>query len=121
MVYHERSPPGFLYEKNVFGPAIVELYIDVCQSLIHLANNERALLDIPPREVKIAFDEWNVWDKAKGNAENGLEQWYDFTDMLGFVGWLHVFVRKHKEVGLANLAQAVNVVSSTWGSGGVGD
>ena len=36
---------------------------------------------------------------------------YDYTDMLGFVAWLNVLVRKHQDLGLACLAQTVNVVS----------
>jgi hypothetical protein len=32
--------------------------------------------------------------------------------MLGTVAWLHVLVRKHRELGLACLAQSVNVVST---------
>jgi alpha-L-arabinofuranosidase len=88
-----------------------EKYIQVCQSLIDLANIERSTLGLRPRDVKIAFDEWNVWDERKGNTKNGLEQWYDYTDMMGFVAWLHVLVRRSKEVALACLAQAVNVVS----------
>lgn len=60
--------------------------------------------------MKICFDEWNVWDERKGNSKNGLEQWYDYTDMLGFVAWLHVLVRQSKDVAIACLAQSVNVV-----------
>ena len=62
--------------------------------------------------MKICFDEWNVWDERKGNSKNGLEQWYDYTDMLGFVAWLHVLVRQSKDVAIACLAQSVNVVST---------
>lgn len=50
------------------------------------------------------------WDEAKAPGATGLEQIYDYTDMLGFCGWLHVLVRGHKDVGLACLAQTVNVV-----------
>lgn len=37
---------------------------------------------------------------------------YDYTDMLGFVAWLNLLVRNHDSLGLACLAQSVNVVSS---------
>jgi alpha-L-arabinofuranosidase len=40
-----------------------------------------------------------------------LAQVYDYSDMLGFVAWLNVLVRKHDDLGLACLAQSVNVVS----------
>lgn len=104
------APKDFKYEQNVFGAAAAEMYIDTCNSLINMANTERSLLQIQPKNMKICFDEWNVWDDKKGHAKNGLEQWYDYSDMLGFVAWLHVLVRKHKEVAIACLAQTVNVV-----------
>ena len=47
----------------------------------------------------------------KAPGSKGLEQAYDYTDMLGFVAWLHVLVRNHDSLGLACLAQTVNVVS----------
>jgi alpha-L-arabinofuranosidase len=55
--------------------------------------------------------QWNVWDESKAPGSVGLEQAYDYTDMLGFAAWLNVLVRKHSDLGLACLAQSVNVVS----------
>ena len=82
---------------------------------------------IETRPIKVAFDEvcpksllslrsladqqWNVWDEVKAPGSRGLEQSYDFTDMLGFVAWLNLLVRNHQDLGLACLAQTVNVVS----------
>ncbi|CAO1626768.1 unnamed protein product [Sympodiomycopsis kandeliae] len=122
MLGHERAGTGSEYEKNVFGPAAAERGIEICSSLIDLAKIESgsSILDWSnrdavnaAREVKICYDEWNVWDevKAPGNGSNGLEQWYDYTDMLGVVAWLNVLVRKSKEVGIACIAQSVNVIS----------
>lgn len=83
---------------------------------------------IPVRDIKIAFDEvsdmpsvdslaltkqWNIWDLVKAPGSAGLKQIYDYTDLLGSVAWLSVLVRKHKDLGLACLAQTVNVVSCT--------
>lgn len=110
---HWRDPFAIQYSPTRAERQAAERYIEVCQSLIDLANIERSNLELRPRNVKICFDEWNVWDKNKGNAKNGLEQWYDYTDMLGFVAWLHILVRKHKEVAIACLAQSVNVVSAS--------
>jgi alpha-N-arabinofuranosidase len=67
----------------------------------------------PSKDMKICFDEWNVWDESKAPGAAGLEQWYDYTDLLGFCAWLNVLVRKHKDIGIACLAQSVNVVSRT--------
>ncbi|KAL7423606.1 hypothetical protein Q5752_001187 [Cryptotrichosporon argae] len=107
----QSSVPGFEYEKNVFGPAAAELHINVCRSLIDLANIQRIADGIPGRDMKICFDEWNVWDEAKAPGSVGLEQTYDYTDMLGVCAWLNVLVRKHKDVEIACIAQSVNVIS----------
>lgn len=124
MLGHDRysGEAGFEYEKNVFGPAAAERGIEICTSLIELAKIDKAgqVLDwskrddqVAAREVKICYDEWNVWDevKAPGTGSNGLEQIYDYTDMLGVVAWLNVLVRKHKDIGMACIAQSVNVIS----------
>ncbi|WWC86548.1 uncharacterized protein L201_001425 [Kwoniella dendrophila CBS 6074] len=103
--------PGFDYEKNVFGAVAAEKHIEICKSLIDMANIGRTLERAPAREMKICFDEWNVWDDVKAPGSNGLEQTYDYTDMLGFCAWLNVLVRKHKDIGIACLAQSVNVIS----------
>jgi alpha-N-arabinofuranosidase len=119
------SVQGLEYENNVFGPAVslsisarhradvqaAERNIEICKSLIDLAQINRVNFGLPARPIKIAFDEWNVWDELKGHAKNGLAQVYDYSDMLGFVAWLNVLVRKHDDLGLACLAQSVNVVS----------
>lgn len=53
------------------------------------------------------------WDEKKATSKNGLTQVYDYTDALGFVAWLNLLVRQHRDLGLACLAQSVNVVSAT--------
>jgi alpha-N-arabinofuranosidase len=88
-----------------------ERSIEICKSLIDLSNIDRSFMGYQPRDVKVCFDEWNVWDESKAPGAVGLEQWYDYTDMLGFCAWLNVLVRKHKDIGIACLAQSVNVIS----------
>lgn len=105
------SGSGHDYEKNVFGPAAAERAITLAARLIDLANIDLTMRGIPARDVKLAFDEWNVWDTVKAPAERGLEQAYDYTDMLGVVAWLNVLVRQHKDVAVACLAQSVNVIA----------
>jgi alpha-N-arabinofuranosidase len=51
------------------------------------------------------------WDETKAPGATGLEQTYDYVDMLGVCAWLNLLVRKHSEVGVACIAQSVNVVS----------
>lgn len=53
----QSSVPGLDYEKNVFGPAAPERDIEVCKSLIDLANIGRSWTGIPARQIKIAYDE----------------------------------------------------------------
>ncbi|KAK4687585.1 alpha-L-arabinofuranosidase, partial [Tremellales sp. Uapishka_1] len=113
MLGHDKmsSVPGFEYEKNVFGPAAAEKHLEICKSLIDMANIGRSWERMPARDMKICFDEWNVWDEVKAPGSEGLEQSYDYTDMLGFCAWLNVLVRRHRDIGIACLAQSVNVIS----------
>lgn len=112
MIGHEKhSEPGNDYEKNVFGPAAAERAITITKSLIDLANIDNTCKGIPARDVLVCYDEWNVWDTVKAPGSNGLEQTYDYTDMLGVAAWLAVFVRKHRDIGIACLAQTVNVIA----------
>ncbi|PWN31687.1 glycoside hydrolase [Meira miltonrushii] len=110
------------YEKNVFGAAAAEQYITTCVKLIDMAQME-AYNAIPmeklrdmvnkmyPAPIGICMDEWNVWDDRKATPQRGLEQVYDYTDMLGTVAWLHVLVRNTARMPIACLAQSVNVLS----------
>jgi alpha-N-arabinofuranosidase len=100
---------GWEYEKNVFGPAAAERGIEIAAALVDLANIDNTFRGIPARQVKIAFDEWNVWDDKKAGA--CLEQRYDYSDMLGVCAWLNLLVRKHAVVEIACLAQSVNVIA----------
>lgn len=85
------------------------------------------------KQIKIAFDEYGVWDETvgapfslashrsralglrrewhAGTPQNGLEQYYNFTDALALASWLNVFVRQADIVEIACLAQSVNVIS----------
>ena len=61
------------------------------------------------RPVYIAFDEYNVWYRAKG--EEGNEEVYNLEDALVVAGYLNVFVRNSHIVKMANMAQLVNVIA----------
>jgi alpha-L-arabinofuranosidase len=60
--------------------------------------------------VYIAFDEYNVWYRAKG--EEGNEEIYNLEDALVVACYLNVFVRNAHIVKMANMAQLVNVIAS---------
>ena len=59
--------------------------------------------------IYIAFDEYNVWYRARG--EEGNEEKYNLEDALVVAGYLNAFVRNAHIVKMANLAQLVNVIA----------
>ncbi len=65
--------------------------------------------------VYIAWDEYNVWYRARGGkfAEGtyALEEHYDLEDALVIAEFLNVFVRNADIVKMANMAQLVNVIA----------
>ncbi|MGH9665498.1 MAG: alpha-N-arabinofuranosidase, partial [Bryobacteraceae bacterium] len=76
----------------------------------------RAALSGEPRNRKIyiAFDEWNVWYRARGNRERGrriLEEHYNLEDALVVATFLNTFVNRSQTVKIANMAQLVNVIA----------
>jgi len=95
---------------NVTAPLSAERAIETAAALIDIARIEKG---IPPsvKQTKICFDEWNVWDPVRAPGEQGAEELYTLSDALGVAVWLNVFVRQSKWVGMANIAQSVNVIS----------
>lgn len=76
----------------------------------------RAALSGEPRDrrIYIAWDEWNVWYRARGNQERGrriLEERYNLEDALVVATFLNTFVNHSDIVKIANLAQMVNVIA----------
>lgn len=95
---------------NVTAPLSAERAIETAAALIDIARIEK---NIPPsvKQTKICFDEWNVWDPTRAPGEQGAEELYTLSDALGVAVWLNVFVRQSKWMGMANIAQSVNVIS----------
>lgn len=75
---NDSSVLGYGIEKNGFGSAAAERAIEITKSVIDLANIDNTMRGIAAREVKICFDEWNVWDDGKAD-KTSLEQIYDLT------------------------------------------
>ncbi len=66
------------------------------------------------RRIYIAWDEWNVWYRARGNSERGrriLEERYNLEDALVVATFLNTFVNNAHIVKIANMAQLVNVIA----------
>jgi alpha-L-arabinofuranosidase len=102
---------------NVTSPRSAERAIQIAANLIDLAFINNVPAYVAPtaitknRPPTICFDEWNVWDEFKAPGHLGGEQAYDLSDALGVAAWLNVFIRQSKYLGMANIAQSVNVLA----------
>ena len=66
------------------------------------------------RRIYIAWDEWNVWYRARGAQQRGrriLEERYNLEDALVVATFLNSFVNHAHIVKIANMAQLVNVIA----------
>ena len=69
------------------------------------------------RPIHIAFDEWNVWYRARNTGgefaigRTGLEEQYNYEDALAMGMFYNSFFRHAGSVKMANLAQLVNVIA----------
>ena len=95
---------------NATAPLAAERAIEITSSLIDLARIENGVPPDQPRPT-ICFDEWNVWDSVRAEGSKGAEESYTLSDALAVGIWLNVFIRKSKDVGMACIAQSVNVIS----------
>ncbi|KAJ5660050.1 alpha-L-arabinofuranosidase C [Penicillium longicatenatum] len=95
---------------NATAPLAAERAIEITSSLIDLARIENG---VPPNQLRptICFDEWNVWDPIRAEGSQGAEESYTLSDALAVAVWLNVFVRKSRDLGMACIAQSVNVIS----------
>jgi alpha-L-arabinofuranosidase len=95
---------------NATGALAAEKAIVTAAALIDLA---RIANGVPPdqHQVTICFDEWNIWDAVRAEGSKGAEERYTLSDALGVAIWLNVFVRQAQHLGMACIAQSVNVIS----------
>ncbi len=73
-----------------------------------------AMSDTADRQMFIAWDEWNVWYRARGAKERGreiLEEHYNLEDALVVATFLNSFLNNAHIVKIANMAQLVNVIA----------
>lgn len=132
-VYLVYSPTSALRKSSQSAGKCAEKNIEVCKSLIDLANIELSKERRPCRDVRVCFDEvslrfqppshgtslltvntkWNVNDRenAPEKQKESRELDYRFYEVLSFVAWCNVFVRQSDACPIACLAQSVNVVS----------
>ncbi len=98
-------------------------YYEFLTSSMELANRTKTaegIIDMAlsgePRgkKIYIAWDEWNVWYRARGDAERGrniLEEKYNLEDALVVATFLNTFINHAHIVKIANMAQLVNVIA----------
>ena len=98
------------HHPNALAPLAAEKAIEITSSLIDLARIENNVPADQPRPT-ICYDEWNVWDPMRAEGSEGAEEQYTLSDALAVGIWLNVFVRKSRDVGMACIAQSVNVLS----------
>lgn len=95
---------------NATAPRAAERAIQMAQALIDLARIENKVPHTVPRQT-ICFDEWNVWDPVRAPGEQGAEEKYTLSDALAVSVFLNAFIRQAGSMGMANIAQSVNVIS----------
>lgn len=97
-------------------PRHVEDYIKILWQLIQAARRQFRIR----HEIRIALDEWNVWYRARVPQQKvedrqespaQLEETYDLTDALCVAAFLNMMQRRCAAIGMANLAQLVNVIA----------
>jgi len=94
------------YWSNVLAPHQSERSLRICAALIERARQVQRV----ERPIGIAYDEWNVWYRERGE-QSGLEEQYNLADALAVATFLNVFVRAGRSVRIANLAQLANVIA----------
>lgn len=98
------------YLENVYQPHLAEWELDNVRSEIKRVHLHQGI----EHEIKVAYDEWNVWYRARQPEQ--LEEKYDLSDALAVAAYLNIFVRQCDVVTVANLAQLVNVIAAVFTS-----
>lgn len=95
-------------------PHVMEERTELVEGLIDIAMEDAERPADDP--VHIAWDEYNVWYRARSGSdmegETALEERYNLSDALVIAGFLNGFIRKADVVKIANLAQLVNVIGT---------
>ena len=111
------------YEKNTAEflalPEKLDRYIGTVSGVIDYVKSKSR----SRKEVKISFDEWNVWYHERQNDQKRMAEWdwphaprlleeiYNFEDVLQVGCILNTFIRRADVVRIACIAQLVNVIA----------
>lgn len=114
--YHHYSAEG---GRGIYGPFAGERWLrerlrliaDLIDTYPDHVTDFSPWYRFPPRQekIKIALDEWNVWEFVPDETY-GLLQTYNWRDALWTASVLNLLVST-PEIGMANLAQSVNVIA----------
>ncbi|NIM04190.1 MAG: alpha-N-arabinofuranosidase, partial [Armatimonadetes bacterium] len=103
-VYWGRVPGQDPYYSNLAQPYASEQYLKFLWYLIQQVKREKRV----NRSLRIAVDEWNVWYRTHGTTH--IEERYDLTDSLSVTIYMNMMRRNCQAIGMACLAQLVNVL-----------
>jgi len=97
---------------NALAPHEAERALRSMRALIDEIRYEQKI----EHEIKVAYDEWNVWYRYtegiwEPSDQPPLEERYNLSDAIAAATYLNIFVRHSATVGMANLAQMVNVIA----------
>ena len=95
------------FERFLAASQDIEHYIRVVQGQIEAVQSGQR----NPRPIYIAYDEWNVWYRARGEGDGRLEEIYNYEDALAMGMFFNCFFRHADIVKMANLAQLVNGIA----------
>jgi alpha-L-arabinofuranosidase len=100
------------FERFLGASQDIDHRIEIVKGLIQAAQSGRP----NARPIYIAYDEWNVWYRARGDGEHAtgstrLEEMYNYEDALAMGMFFNSFIRHADIVKMANLAQIVNVIA----------
>jgi alpha-N-arabinofuranosidase len=111
------------YEKNTAEflalPAKLDNYIGTVSGVLDYVKAKLR----SKRQVRISFDEWNVWYHERKNDAKRMREWdwpeapvllediYNFEDVLQVGCILNTFIRRADVVKIACIAQLVNVIA----------
>ncbi len=101
------------YYDFMASPLVMEERTQIVRGMINeIMQDPRRTED---RMIYIAWDEWNVWYRARGgtggSGYRALEERYNLEDALVVASFLNGFIRNADIVKMANMAQLVNVIA----------
>ena len=105
--------PDSNYYNFLATPLVLEQRTKIVKGFI---NKAMQTANRPGRDpIYIAWDEYNVWYRARGGAAavgtHALEERYNLEDALVIACFLNAFIRNADVVKIANMAQLVNVIA----------